>query len=225
MATELILIRHGNAVRVNGTYLHAPLTPLGRQQATLTGQHLRQTHLPLGGFYTSPLRRARETADMIGAEIGVTAQVKDGIQEMEPLELPFLLLLEALAIFDPLDDYLEDRAGRRIRWPLEGRVSKVLTELVAMHPAQRVAVVAHSGVIASALARFFPEQRLYWWRTTVGNCSLTRIAVGGARPELLAVNETAHLSADSVTVQPPTRVVEVAEKVVQTEKARLPRRR
>ena len=38
METELILIRHGHAVRVNGNYVHAPLTELGRKQADLTGQ-------------------------------------------------------------------------------------------------------------------------------------------------------------------------------------------
>lgn len=50
MPSELILIRHGNAVRVNGDYLHAPLTTLGKEQAAQTGQHLRQEHQPLEGF-------------------------------------------------------------------------------------------------------------------------------------------------------------------------------
>jgi broad specificity phosphatase PhoE len=40
MGTELILIRHGNAVRVNGDYFHAPLTALGQEQAAKTGQYL-----------------------------------------------------------------------------------------------------------------------------------------------------------------------------------------
>jgi broad specificity phosphatase PhoE len=40
MSTELILIRHGYTVRVKGDYIHAPLTPVGRQQAAQTGQYL-----------------------------------------------------------------------------------------------------------------------------------------------------------------------------------------
>ena len=40
MATELVLIRHGYTVRVHGDYVHAPLTPLGQQQAAQTGQYL-----------------------------------------------------------------------------------------------------------------------------------------------------------------------------------------
>jgi bisphosphoglycerate-dependent phosphoglycerate mutase len=33
MAIELILIRHGNAFRINGGYFHAHLTSMGQEQA------------------------------------------------------------------------------------------------------------------------------------------------------------------------------------------------
>jgi 2,3-bisphosphoglycerate-dependent phosphoglycerate mutase len=221
MATELILIRHGNAVRVNGSYLHATLTTLGKQQAAQTGQHLREKHQPLDGFYTSPLRRATETAAVIGCEIDETPQVQSDMREMEMLEVPALALLEVLSIFDPVEDYLDANAGRPIRWPIEGRVSRVLTQVVAMHPNQRVAVVAHCGVISSALAWFFTERRLHWWMTIVDNCSLTRLQVDGARAELLAVNEIQHLTPVATTAQSPARTVRLARKVLQT-KRRLP---
>jgi broad specificity phosphatase PhoE len=219
MSTELILIRHGNAVRVHGDYLHAPLTTLGEQQAEQTGQHLRLQYKPFGGFYTSPLRRAKETAAIIGLEIGEFAITEPDIREMELLELPSLVLLEVLSVLRPVQKYLEDRVGRPMRWPLEGRVSKVLAALVARHPDQRVAVVAHNGVISSALAWFFPQQRLHWWMTRVDNCSLTRLQVDGARAELLAVNETHHLTPVPLTAQPPSPVVKLATRVLQTKEA------
>ena len=59
MTTELILIRHGYTVRVHGDYVHAPLTPLGQEQAAQTGQYLSASQQLIHGFYTSPLRRAR----------------------------------------------------------------------------------------------------------------------------------------------------------------------
>ena len=95
MATELILIRHGNAVRVHGGYLHAPLTALGRQQAVQTGRCLCEMHQPLDGFYTSPVRRAKETAAIIGSAIGEKPKVKIGVRELETLEALALALLEA----------------------------------------------------------------------------------------------------------------------------------
>ena len=113
MSTELILIRHGNAIRVNGDYVHAPLTPLGEHQAAQTGEYLAEMQPPLDGFYTSPLRRAKETAAIIGSKLGKIAEVKNGIQEVEGLEVPALAVLETLSIFDFVEDYLDAMQASR----------------------------------------------------------------------------------------------------------------
>jgi broad specificity phosphatase PhoE len=219
MATELILVRHGHAVRVNGDYVHAPLTQLGQEQAAQTGQYFSESQNHLDGFYSSPLRRTQETAKIIGEKIGRDAELRIGVQELRSIELPALMIFEILSIFDPIEDYLDARAGGPIRWPIEGRVSKVLLDIVAKHPNQRVAVVAHSGVISAALSWYLPEKRWRWWRTTVGNCSLTRFRVEGNRAELLAVNDMQHLSHLITTTQPPTKTVEIAEAAHPIEKA------
>lgn len=216
MATELILIRHGYTVRVNGDYVHAPLTPLGQQQASQTGQYLNSRQQSLDGLYTSPLRRARETATIIGSKISATPTVENGIRELEGLEVPTLALYEFASIIDPVEDYLDAKAGRTIRWPVQGRVSKALMEIIAAHPNQRAAVVAHSGVISSILAWYFPEERGEWWLTTVSNCSLTRLAVDKAQVRILGVDETQHLSSEVVTTQPPDRAVQLAKKILST---------
>lgn len=219
MSTELILIRHGHAVRVNGDYFHAPLTQLGQEQAEQTGQYFNVPENHIDGLYSSPLRRTQETAHIIGAQIGFDPQLRPGIQEVMFLELPALVILEILSITDPIEDYLEAHAGGPIRWPIEGRVSKVLLDIVAKHPDQRIAVIAHAGVISASLSWYLPEKRWRWWRTTVSNCSLTRFKVEGNRAELLAVNDIKHLSPVIVTTQPPTATVEVAKEVHPAEKA------
>ena len=219
MSTELILIRHGHAVRVNGDYFHAPLTQLGQEQAEQTGQYFSAPENHLDGLYSSPLRRTQETAHIIGAQIGFDPQLRPGIQEVMFLELPALVILEILSITDLIEDYLESHAGGPIRWPIEGRVSKVLLDIVAKHPDQRIAVIAHAGVISASLSWYLPEKRWRWWRTTVSNCSLTRFKVEGNRAELLAVNDIKHLSPVLVTTQPPTATVEVAKEVHPAEKA------
>ena len=219
MSTELILIRHGHAVRVNGDYFHAPLTQLGQEQAKQTGQHFNVPENHLDGIYSSPLRRTQETANIIGAQIGLDPQLRLGIQEVMFLELPVLVILEILSIADPIEDYLEAHAGGSIRWPIVRRVSKVLLDIVAKHPDQRIAVIAHAGVISASLSWYLPEKRWRWWRTTVSNCSLTRFKVEGNHAELLAVNDIKHLSPVLVTTQPPTATVEVAKEVHPVEKA------
>lgn len=219
VATELILIRHGHAVRVKGEYVHAPLTQLGQEQAAQTGLYLSEPHNHLDGFYSSPLRRTQETAKIIGEKIGQSAELRTGVQELRLMELPVLAIFEILSILDPVEDYLDEHAGRPIHWPIAGRVSKVLLDIVAKHSDQRVAVISHSGVISAALSWYLPEKRWRWWRTTVGNCSITRIKVDGHRAELLAVNDVQHLSPAIVTTQPPAPTVEIAEEVHPVEKA------
>ncbi len=219
MSTEVILIRHGNAVRVNGDYFHAPLTQLGREQAAQTGQYFSAPENHLDGFYCSPLRRTQETANLIGEKIGQKPELRMGVQEVRLHELPALVILEILSIADPVEDYLDARAGGPIRWPIEGRVSAVLLDILAKHPDQRVAVVAHAGVISAALSWYLPERRWRWWRTTVSNCSLTRFKVDGRHVELVAVNDSKHLNPVIVTTQPPTATVEIAKDAHPPEKA------
>ena len=133
--------------------------------------------------------------------------------------MPALVILEILSITDLVEDYLDMRAGGPIRWPIEGRVSAVLLAIIARHPNQRVAVVAHAGVISAALSWYLPEKRWRWWRTTVSNCSITRFRVEGNRAELLAVNDVQHLAAVPITTQPPTIAVAIAKDAHPVEKA------
>lgn len=192
--TELVLIRHGNAGKVQGeSYVTAPLTELGRRQAELTGAFLRREKIVFDGYYSSPLKRALETATIIGAHIGQTPVVRDGIQEMEYREIPSMLTFELLARTHLLDRYFETHAGKMIRYPLMGRVSRVVVDILSAHPQGRVALVVHGGVIMSVLAWYLPRERRRWWRTSFGNCSLTRLEIFEMRVTLLGFDELAHL--------------------------------
>jgi 2,3-bisphosphoglycerate-dependent phosphoglycerate mutase len=193
VATELILIRHGQASRSNGDYGKAPLTPLGREQAVLTGRFLRDTQERLDGFYSSPLRRARETAALIGSEIGREPLVRNGLQEMTFFEFLPTVFLESLARLGLFHEYLYRSVGKPLRWPVLGRVSMVLTELISLHPGQSISLVTHGGVISGVLTWFLPGERGKWWRETVDNCSLTRLSVEGVSGELTLFNGTRHL--------------------------------
>jgi broad specificity phosphatase PhoE len=215
MATELVLIRHGHAVRINGKYVNAPLTTLGEQQAALTGELLCRAGEELDGFYCSPLRRTKETAAIIGSKVKQIPNIKNGIQELEGLEVPQLVLFEFLAHVGFFGQYLYQNIGKPITWPIIGRVSTVVTELLPRYPGQRLVLVTHSGVISSVLAWFFPGKRRRWWRYTVDNCSFTRLKVEGTTAELLVVNDTLHLRPELTTSQPPTQAVQVAKEVEQ----------
>lgn len=191
---ELHLIRHGNAKKLQGeTYVTAPLTELGRKQAERTGEFLAAQRTHFDGYYCSPLRRALETAQLIGAAIGQEAVVQAGIQEMEYREMPATLALELVARTGVLNRYFDKRVGKAIRYPTVGRVASAVLGILMQHDSGRLGVVVHGGVISSILSWYFPRERQRWWKDTVGNCSITRLEIRDGRATLIAFDETGHL--------------------------------
>lgn len=192
--TELFLIRHGNAKRLNGeTYVTAPLTELGRKQAELTGEYLQAQAIQFDGFYCSPLKRAVQTATIIGEQIGQTPGIREGIHEMEYREFPTTIAAELLARTGMLNRYFEGRIGRKIRYPMVGRVANGLLRIFEQHGRGRLCMVVHGGVVSSVLSWYFPRERQRWWRETVGNCSITRLEIAQGRAALLEYDSVAHL--------------------------------
>lgn len=75
MATELWLLRHGEAV-AHGARPDSDreLTPHGEHQARVAGRGLLRLGLELDACYTSPKVRARETARIACEELGVNPE-------------------------------------------------------------------------------------------------------------------------------------------------------
>ncbi len=192
---ELYLIRHGNAKKLRGeTYVTAPLTELGRAQAELTGAFLKQQGIQFDGYYCSELKRAVETATLIGKGIGQTPQVQRYIQEMEYREIPAMLMGELVARTGLMNRYFEQRIGKAIRYPMIGRVANGILEILTRHTQGRIGIVVHGGVISSVLSWYFPRERRRWWRETVGNCSITRMEMKNDHAKLVEFDSIAHLA-------------------------------
>jgi broad specificity phosphatase PhoE len=173
------LARHGetdaNAEgRVQGT-IDPPLNDRGREQARELAREA--SGLGLRALYTSQLRRARETADIIGAELGLVPRVDARFAESDRGEWEGRLAAEIKAE-DP-----EAWAGSlavetRFRFPggesLEEHAARVEAGLaeVARGPLPAL-VVCHGGTIRRALAARRPEGLT---DLAVPNASLTPVA-------------------------------------------------
>lgn len=197
---ECWLVRHGESTwnserRLQGA-LDAPLSPRGRAQASALAAGLGDTRFD--ALYTSPLLRARDTAAACGARLG-----------LEPVALADLREI-GLGDWEGLTlDTVEARAGDHYqRWleapvdhpapggePMSALVERVRTALdglCAAHPAGRVLVVSHGGVISSALCGWLGRPLNAIWSFRLANASITRVELPVGR--LLAVNETGHLA-------------------------------
>jgi broad specificity phosphatase PhoE len=74
--TTVYLVQHGDKERMPGD---PGLTELGRAQAAVTAQWLQR--MGLHALYSSPLRRARETAEPLGHAAGLVIQVDSRLRE------------------------------------------------------------------------------------------------------------------------------------------------
>ena len=183
MATTIVLIRHGETDwnrehRFQG-HADTPLNDAGRRQARDLAERLVAE--PVTVLYTSPLRRALETATIVGERLGLALRTSEPMQEIDVGSWEGLTIDEVRARF-PTEEKIACSAG----WEggetydeLDERVVAGLSELAAIHDGQHVAVVTHGGPIRSAIAAShglsFEEARPLF--EPLENCAVLRFAV------------------------------------------------
>jgi alpha-ribazole phosphatase len=159
-ATRLVLVRHlepdeSVSGRAYGT-LDVPLSPAARRQAEELAVALEG--MDFAAVYTSPLRRALETAIPIASRHGLDPLTHGGLRELDFGEFEGERY-EDLESRDPATfrAWMTDPAN--VTFPggesfsdLRGRALSAAQEICARHPGASVAVVAHAGVTRAILA-------------------------------------------------------------------------
>jgi broad specificity phosphatase PhoE len=200
---RLLLIRHGESLanaegRLQG-HLDIPLSDRGRRQAERLGERLA----PLGvdALYTSPLRRANESAEIIGVRLGLTLAERAALMERNVGELEGLTREEIIARFP---HYMPARTETR-RVEISGfeqdaefaqRVMQGLTTIIEAHSQQTVAVLTHGGVIFSFCRQTLQMPTVRPGPFAIDNGSITTFDIvrGDApRSTLVTLNDTCHL--------------------------------
>lgn len=142
---ELLLIRHGLPVRVDEGSGDGPADPhlaaAGVRQAEALAEWLA-TGDHIHAIWSSPMRRARETAAPLVERLGLELHVSDGLAEYDRESLSYIPVEELKAANDPRWYQLPERPEE-----FQAAVVEAIEQVVAAHPGQRVAVVCHGGVI------------------------------------------------------------------------------
>ena len=204
-ATEILIIRHGQtawnkAKRLQG-HSDIPLNEKGMQQALALGESLR--HEALDAIVASDMQRALKTAEEIAKWHQLPVQVDADLRERcygifegmlpDEIERQYPESHAAWHAADP--DHVFPPGERVAESPRQfyHRVLAALTRCAEQHPGQRVAMVAHFGIIESAYraAHDIPlGERI---RMPVLNTSINRFAVQNGEITLLAWGEAEHL--------------------------------
>ena len=178
-------MRHGETDwnRDNRFQGHAdpPLNDTGRAQASALAAKL--AGMAFAAAYTSPLRRARETAEVLGAALGLTPVDDSSLMEIDVGSWSGLTRTEIEERFPAgFARWLEGRHGwddGETNDDLGARVVAGLLEIGARHPAAAVLAVTHGGPIRSALAaaEHIPFDGAYGSIHGIGNCTVVELAV------------------------------------------------
>jgi broad specificity phosphatase PhoE len=202
--TELLLVRHGQTdSNLHGRWQGwdgVPLNQQGEREAALIARRLAQTEKAITALYASPLRRAWQTAERIGEALNLNPVTHDGLKEFNFGQVSGMTLDEFRERYPDLHQHWTDRMDLAFTFPggeqrarFFQRVGEAMEEIVARHPDQKVAVVAHGGSLRAGLVHYLPAEFSQWWTYELGNCSLTRLEVRDGRARLLVLDDRAHL--------------------------------
>ena len=199
MTAELILIRHGRPQRVEnepgGPPADPPLSPVGADQAQRVAEYLAPEGFDF--VYSSPMRRALETAQPLASLLGVDVVVDDELAEYDRAHHYYVPFDELKAAGDPryelmLQGKLLD--GSEVDLETFGRVSSLAVQRVLdAHPGKRIALFAHGGVINAYCSRLLELDR--WFFFAPGYTGITRIRESeyNGRLQVFSLNELPHL--------------------------------
>jgi broad specificity phosphatase PhoE len=202
--TQLFLVRHGQTVgnvqQVWQGWTGGELTPLGVQQAQATARHLAACGQTFDALYSSPLRRAWQTAQVVGRALGLSPLAHEGLKEIWFGEIEGMTWDEFAARYPDVHRRWSDRSDMSFTWPggesraeVHRRARQAIQDIAARHDGQSIVVVAHGGTLRAILAHLFPAQLGQPWRHSLDNCSLTRVWLTPDGPQLLALNDQSHL--------------------------------
>ena len=183
------LIRHGMYDRVDSLDDRTAngLSPLGREQARLLGERLREIPVHPRLLVSSGLTRARETGDIVAAILGVPCARDSTIEECTPPRLSDSTATAAAREEAATCAATLERAWERYMRPsAEGDAHDLL--------------VCHANVIRWYVTRALQADPRRWISMGIANASITILAV---RPDgsvrLMMYSDVGHLPVEKQT--------------------------
>jgi probable phosphoglycerate mutase len=198
-AVQLILVRHGQPIRVHnadGTIADPELSELGREQAELVCGWL--AYESVDHVITSPKRRAIETVRPLLDTGGATHEIVTDLDEIDIRSTTYLptelLAAEGGDYWDAIvrGDY--EAIGWDSPEVFGARVDRAFAELVRNPRGDIVVVACHGGVIRRIVAEVLGIGTFA--RIEIGYASTTRLRVDAeGKASILTLNEAAHFEA------------------------------
>ncbi|HAX24843.1 MAG TPA: histidine phosphatase family protein [Thermomicrobiales bacterium] len=207
--TEIFLVRHGqtdsNVARLFDGATDTPLNRRGLRQAELVAERIGQL-ADLTSLYSSPLQRALFTAQAISRSIGLQPVLDPGLQEMNFGIAENHTMATIIERWPELAAQIQNPDESNVVFPggeslavFHQRIRMTLDLIATANQGQRIVVVAHGGVIRSAVSQLLGRTPDDWRTLTVENCSITHVELASSGSIAHVVNDVVHL--ESLTVE------------------------
>lgn len=202
--TRIYLIRHGEtewneAGRYQG-HRDVELSPRGLKQAILLRERLQKENIK--AVYASDLRRARETAIIIAEAHGLMVNELPSLRELN-FGLWEGLTYQEIAIQYPEEwkKWLADPGNIRVPGgesylELQDRVYQTFLKIVARHPGENLAIVAHGGPLRVIICKVLGLGIEGLWRFRIDNGSISVLDCCEGSYVLSLLNDVCHLNAE-----------------------------
>jgi broad specificity phosphatase PhoE len=180
--TRLFLVRHGrtgwNKEQIFRGTKDIPLDEVGRAEARLVGERLKGEEIR--AVYSSPLARARETAEAIARFHNLDVQRLEGLVDLNFGEWEGLSRQEVQERYPDLyQEWLKQ--PHQIIFPggegldaVSSRAMKAVEEIISRHPQEAVALVSHRVVLKVLICALLGLDNSHFWNiaqdTTALNC-------------------------------------------------------
>jgi 2,3-bisphosphoglycerate-dependent phosphoglycerate mutase len=200
---ELLLIRHGLPFRVADPDRSGPadpgLEPKGVQQVHLLGRGLAEEG-GIDALYTSPLRRAIETAEHLAKVLELPMQVVDDLAESDrhsPVYIPMEELRRDPDWRRRMDAEEPGRTSEREEF--RTRIVAAIEGIIEANPGRRVVAVCHGGVIYNYFEHILGITRTEWFEPKYSSVNRVLASRRGHR-NVGSLNEVAHLRGSDVYI-------------------------
>mgnify|MGYP002777057328 CR=1 FL=1 len=218
MVTRVILVRHGESSfnverRVQGYSDVSTLTETGKEGARLVGEALSE--IAFDAVYSSPLQRAKDTAEIILSCLKHLP--RQAFQTTEMLKEINMKLWEGLLFTDIEQKYPEEFEqwnqrphelkmvipaddGTTIDYfpvlDLYDRAARFWQEFLPNHAGQTVLLVAHSGINRALISTAIGLNPTHYQAVHQSNCGISVLNFAGGLEDVVQIeslNQTTHL--------------------------------
>ena len=199
--TRIILVRHGQTEwnreeRFRGR-VDIDLDETGVRQAEAAAEKIARWDV--AAIYSSPLKRAMATAQIIASRLGLPVEPLDGINDMDFGIWQGLAIEEARGRYRELFDVWL-RSPQQLKIPegetledVQRRAVATIDDLVARHQDKTVALVTHRVVCKVLLCHLLGLDNSHFWQIGQDNAAINLFELWEGWSSLRLLNDTCHL--------------------------------